>query len=192
MILDDAESYSSLSSHDFPCLFGTIHLTPATRVLIFAGTSVYAFEGIALVIPIRESMEKPEYFPHMLVAWMMLSRPRYSWIGGIAATPATMDGQYLRVDKWQQNCGFARNQVDFRQEQMAQTKKSAKGGSSSFTEIVGRTSASVFVVCPCVLSLGTPKSTTILHQFHPSGNMKCQLILFELELLHPQLSWQEK
>lgn len=42
-----------------------------SRVLIFAGTSVYAFEGIALVIPIREGMEKPEYFPHMLVGMML-------------------------------------------------------------------------------------------------------------------------
>ena len=44
---------------------------PPSRVLIFAGTSVYAFEGIALVIPIREGMEKPEYFPHMLVGMML-------------------------------------------------------------------------------------------------------------------------
>ena len=44
---------------------------PPSRVLIFAGTSVYAFEGIALMIPIREGMEKPEYFPHMLVGMML-------------------------------------------------------------------------------------------------------------------------
>ena len=39
-----------------------VAFAPPSRVLIFAGTSVYAFEGIALVIPIREGMEKPEYF----------------------------------------------------------------------------------------------------------------------------------
>lgn len=48
-----------------------VAFAPPSRVLIFAGTSVYAFEGIALVIPIRESMEKPEYFPHMLVGMML-------------------------------------------------------------------------------------------------------------------------
>jgi len=48
-----------------------VAFAPPSRVLIFAGTSVYAFEGIALVIPIREGMEKPEYFPHMLVGMML-------------------------------------------------------------------------------------------------------------------------
>eukprot|EP00913_Durusdinium_trenchii_P034973 g32715.t1 len=44
-----------------------VAFAPPSKVLVFAGTSVYAFEGIALVIPIREGMEKPELFPHMLV-----------------------------------------------------------------------------------------------------------------------------
>ena len=48
-----------------------VAFAPPSRVLIFAGTSVYAFEGIALVIPIHEGMEKPEYFPHMLVGMML-------------------------------------------------------------------------------------------------------------------------
>lgn len=32
------------------------------RMLSFIGTAVYSFEGIGLVIPIRESMAKPQYF----------------------------------------------------------------------------------------------------------------------------------
>ncbi|CAJ1444256.1 unnamed protein product [Effrenium voratum] len=49
-----------------------VAFAPLSRVLIFAGTAVYAFEGIALVIPIREGMERPELFPHMLVGMMCL------------------------------------------------------------------------------------------------------------------------
>lgn len=48
-----------------------VAFAPPSKVLVFAGTSVYAFEGIALVIPIREGMEKPELFPHMLVGMML-------------------------------------------------------------------------------------------------------------------------
>mmetsp|Transcript_56775 Transcript_56775/g.132761 ORF Transcript_56775/g.132761 Transcript_56775/m.132761 type:complete len:528 (+) Transcript_56775:75-1658(+) len=49
-----------------------VAFAPPERVLVFAGTAVYAFEGIALVIPIREGMERPELFSSMLVGMMLL------------------------------------------------------------------------------------------------------------------------
>ena len=69
------------------------------RVLIFAGTSVYAFEGIALVIPIRESMEKPEYFPHMLVAWTawMMRIADQDLLGANSRSAIKMHGQYHAI-----------------------------------------------------------------------------------------------
>ena len=136
-----------------------IHLTPATRVLIFAGTSVYAFEGIALVIPIRESMEKPEYFPHMLVAWMMLSRPRYSWIGSIAAPPATMDGNILESTSDNRTVDLPGIRWISDKNRWHKRRKTRREPPT-----VSRISASVFVVCPCVRSLGTPK----IHHNPPS------------------------
>lgn len=49
-----------------------VAFAPPERVMIFAGTAVYAFEGIALVIPIREGMERPELFSGMVVGMMLL------------------------------------------------------------------------------------------------------------------------
>ncbi|RCH94328.1 hypothetical protein CU098_005001 [Rhizopus stolonifer] len=39
---------------------------------VFIGTAVYSFEGIGLIIPIRDSMEKPEKFPAVLTFVMIL------------------------------------------------------------------------------------------------------------------------
>lgn len=39
---------------------------------VFIGTAVYSFEGIGLIIPIRDSMEKPEKFPAVLTFVMVL------------------------------------------------------------------------------------------------------------------------
>ncbi|OBZ90824.1 Vacuolar amino acid transporter 4 [Choanephora cucurbitarum] len=39
---------------------------------VFIGTAVYSFEGIGLIIPIRDSMEKPEKFPIVLTFVMVL------------------------------------------------------------------------------------------------------------------------
>mmetsp|Transcript_63303 Transcript_63303/g.196014 ORF Transcript_63303/g.196014 Transcript_63303/m.196014 type:complete len:559 (-) Transcript_63303:214-1890(-) len=36
------------------------------RILCFVGTAIYTFEGIALVIPIRESMKEPDHFPRVI------------------------------------------------------------------------------------------------------------------------------
>ncbi|KAI8063459.1 transmembrane amino acid transporter protein-domain-containing protein [Gongronella butleri] len=39
---------------------------------VFIGTAVYSFEGIGLIIPIRDAMEKPEKFPMVLSCVMFL------------------------------------------------------------------------------------------------------------------------
>eukprot|EP00930_Biecheleria_cincta_P013958 TRINITY_DN12202_c0_g1_i1.p2 TRINITY_DN12202_c0_g1~~TRINITY_DN12202_c0_g1_i1.p2 ORF type:complete len:565 (-),score=97.70 TRINITY_DN12202_c0_g1_i1:2371-4005(-) len=42
----------------------------ADQALVFAGTAAYAFEGIAMVIPIRQRMAEPELFPQLLSGMM--------------------------------------------------------------------------------------------------------------------------
>ncbi|KAI9313574.1 transmembrane amino acid transporter protein-domain-containing protein [Dichotomocladium elegans] len=39
---------------------------------VFVGTAVYSFEGIGLIIPIRDAMEKPEKFPMVLTIVMVI------------------------------------------------------------------------------------------------------------------------
>jgi len=67
------------------------------KSLVFAGTSVYAFEGVALVIPIRESMARPEYFNHVLSGMMVLFFALLSLIGlaGYLAWGAKTDAVVL-------------------------------------------------------------------------------------------------
>ena len=44
----------------------------STNFSVFIGTAVYSFEGIGLIIPIRDSMQKPEKFPAVLTFVMIL------------------------------------------------------------------------------------------------------------------------
>ncbi|KAI9487568.1 MAG: transmembrane amino acid transporter protein-domain-containing protein [Benjaminiella poitrasii] len=44
----------------------------STNYSVFIGTAVYSFEGIGLIIPIRDSMKKPEKFPSVLTFVMFL------------------------------------------------------------------------------------------------------------------------
>ncbi len=41
---------------------GVVAFTSVTQSIPFLGTAVYVFEGVALLIPIRESMREPEQF----------------------------------------------------------------------------------------------------------------------------------
>ena len=50
---------------------GVVPFTSPGRGMIFAGTAVFAFEGIALVIPIRESMARPDLFPALMTGMMV-------------------------------------------------------------------------------------------------------------------------
>ncbi|ORZ25545.1 transmembrane amino acid transporter protein-domain-containing protein [Absidia repens] len=43
-----------------------------THFSVFIGTAVYSFEGIGLIIPIRDAMEKPEKFPMVLTGVMCM------------------------------------------------------------------------------------------------------------------------
>jgi proton-coupled amino acid transporter len=47
-------------------VFNSAHYT------VFIGTAVYSFEGIGLIIPIRDAMKKPERFPAVLTFVMVL------------------------------------------------------------------------------------------------------------------------
>jgi len=51
--------------------------------LRFVGTAIYSFEGIALVIPIRESMHKPRLFPYVLTGMMALFAALIASIGAL-------------------------------------------------------------------------------------------------------------
>ncbi|KAJ2957556.1 hypothetical protein NQZ79_g6733 [Umbelopsis isabellina] len=50
---------------------------------VFIGTAIYAFEGIGLIIPIRDAMKKPEHFPRVLVLVMFIVAAVLTVIGGL-------------------------------------------------------------------------------------------------------------
>ncbi|KAI8386826.1 transmembrane amino acid transporter protein-domain-containing protein [Blakeslea trispora] len=62
-----------LFDHGEPKTGPGIHwLFNSQQYSVFIGTAVYSFEGIGLIIPIRDSMEKPEKFPAVLTFVMVL------------------------------------------------------------------------------------------------------------------------
>ncbi|KAI9497581.1 transmembrane amino acid transporter protein-domain-containing protein [Zychaea mexicana] len=50
---------------------------------VFIGTAVYSFEGIGLIIPIRDAMEKPEKFPMVLTLVMILVATALCSVGSL-------------------------------------------------------------------------------------------------------------
>ncbi|KAG2222420.1 hypothetical protein INT45_009432 [Circinella minor] len=50
---------------------------------VFVGTAVYSFEGIGLIIPIRDAMEKPEKFPTVLTMVMVLVATALCAVGSL-------------------------------------------------------------------------------------------------------------
>ncbi|KAI9261410.1 transmembrane amino acid transporter protein-domain-containing protein [Phascolomyces articulosus] len=50
---------------------------------VFIGTAVYSFEGIGLIIPIRDAMEKPEKFPMVLTMVMILVATALCAVGSL-------------------------------------------------------------------------------------------------------------
>ncbi|CAO3665708.1 unnamed protein product [Umbelopsis vinacea] len=50
---------------------------------VFIGTAIYAFEGIGLIIPIRDAMKHPEHFPRVLVLVMFIVASVLTIIGGL-------------------------------------------------------------------------------------------------------------
>ncbi|KAI8637573.1 transmembrane amino acid transporter protein-domain-containing protein [Parasitella parasitica] len=54
-----------------------------TNFSVFIGTAVYSFEGIGLIIPIRDSMENPEKFPAVLTTVMILVASTLCSIGAL-------------------------------------------------------------------------------------------------------------
>ncbi|KAI8582122.1 hypothetical protein K450DRAFT_229112 [Umbelopsis ramanniana AG] len=50
---------------------------------VFIGTAIYAFEGIGLIIPIRDAMKHPEHFPRVLVTVMFIVATVLTLIGGL-------------------------------------------------------------------------------------------------------------
>ncbi|KAI8047615.1 transmembrane amino acid transporter protein-domain-containing protein [Thamnidium elegans] len=50
---------------------------------VFIGTAVYSFEGIGLIIPIRDAMEKPEKFPVVLTFVMVLVASTLCSVGAL-------------------------------------------------------------------------------------------------------------
>ncbi|KAG2171449.1 hypothetical protein INT43_009110 [Umbelopsis isabellina] len=50
---------------------------------VFIGTAIYAFEGIGLIIPIRDAMKKPEHFPRVLVMVMVIVGVVLTIVGGL-------------------------------------------------------------------------------------------------------------
>ncbi|CAO3628777.1 unnamed protein product [Cunninghamella blakesleeana] len=77
-----------LLSYDFlqlfiynPKEFSTLPPTPGPNLIwgfnpihypVFIGTAVYSFEGIGLIIPIRDAMERPQDFPRVLTFVMVM------------------------------------------------------------------------------------------------------------------------
>ena len=53
--------FSSISLHDDGIDSGAVSFNQNEYFLYF-GTAIFAFEGVGVVIPIYESMEKPQYF----------------------------------------------------------------------------------------------------------------------------------
>lgn len=50
---------------------------------VFIGTAIYAFEGIGLIIPIRDAMKRPEHFPRVLVLVMFIVAIVLTIVGGL-------------------------------------------------------------------------------------------------------------
>ncbi|OZJ03053.1 hypothetical protein BZG36_03775 [Bifiguratus adelaidae] len=86
LLLDNArEKTNSDLSKGIQLAFGpNINLLfDSTHASIFIGTAIYSFEGIGLVIPIRDAMMEPEKFPTVLTGVMILLSTVLTIIGAL-------------------------------------------------------------------------------------------------------------
>lgn len=61
-----------------------IRLFNPNDFVLFLGTAAFAFEGIGLVIPIQESMARPEKFKFVLTGVMIILIVLFTSIGGLS------------------------------------------------------------------------------------------------------------
>lgn len=61
-----------------------ITLFNPTSWTLFIGTAIFTFEGVGLIIPIQESMEKPQNFPRVLALVMVIITVLFTSIGALS------------------------------------------------------------------------------------------------------------
>ena len=69
---------------------GVVAFTSITQSIPFLGTAVYVFEGVALLIPIRESMQQPHKFDtvfHVMMGIIFAILASFGLLGYVAWGP---------------------------------------------------------------------------------------------------------
>ncbi|KAI9226854.1 MAG: transmembrane amino acid transporter protein-domain-containing protein [Piptocephalis tieghemiana] len=73
---------------------------------LFIGTAVYSYEGIGLVIPITESMKRPEKFPRVLVITLSIVLTLFLSVGMLSYVTFGDKTQTMVVNNMPQNSGI--------------------------------------------------------------------------------------
>lgn len=79
---------------------------------LFIGTAVFTFEGIALIVPIQESMKKPQDFPRILFLVMIITTFLFTGMGALCYATFGADTKTVVLLNLPQNDKFV-NAVQF-------------------------------------------------------------------------------
>lgn len=82
-----------------------IHLFNPNDFVLFLGTAAFAFEGIGLVIPIQESMARPEKFKFVLTGVMIILILVFTSIGGLSYAAYGSDVKTVIISSLPQDSG---------------------------------------------------------------------------------------
>jgi solute carrier family 36 (proton-coupled amino acid transporter) len=82
-----------------------IQLFNPNDFVLFLGTAAFAFEGIGLVIPIQESMARPEKFKFVLTGVMIILILVFTSIGGLSYAAYGSDVKTVIISSLPQDSG---------------------------------------------------------------------------------------
>ena len=83
-----------------------IHLFNPKDFVLFLGTAAFAFEGIGLVIPIQESMTRPEKFKFVLTSVMIILIVVFTSIGALSYAAYGSAVKTVIISSLPQDSGF--------------------------------------------------------------------------------------
>ena len=82
-----------------------IHFFNPNDFVLFLGTAAFAFEGIGLVIPIQESMARPEKFKFVLTGVMVILILVFTSIGALSYAAYGSDVKTVIISSLPQDSG---------------------------------------------------------------------------------------
>jgi len=88
-----------------------IHLFNSKDYVLFLGTAAFAFEGIGLVIPIQESMARPEKFKFVLTGVMIILIVVFTSIGALSYMAYGSDVKTVIISSLPQDSGIISFQI---------------------------------------------------------------------------------